>query len=94
MSLGILTLHLHIPGCTSLKEKRRRLKPLLTRLHREFNVSVTENDNQDVWQTATIACALISTDNGYTQRSLQKIALWIETHWPDLSLVDDHIEII
>jgi uncharacterized protein YlxP (DUF503 family) len=94
MSLGILTLHLHIPGCTSLKEKRHRLKPLLTRLHREFNVSVTESDHQDVWQTATIACALISTDNGYTQRSLQKISLWIETHWPDISLVDDHIEII
>jgi uncharacterized protein YlxP (DUF503 family) len=94
MSLGVLTLKIYIPGCTSLKEKRRRLKPLLARLHREFNVSVTESDHQDVWQTATIACALISTDNGYTQRSLQKISLWIETHWPDLSLVDDHIEII
>ncbi|OQY29775.1 MAG: hypothetical protein B6243_10930, partial [Anaerolineaceae bacterium 4572_5.2] len=39
MSLGLLTLHIQISGCSSLKEKRGRLKPLLARLHREFNVS-------------------------------------------------------
>ena len=47
MSLGLLTIHIHIPGCASLKEKRRRLKPLITRLHREFNISVAEIDLQD-----------------------------------------------
>jgi uncharacterized protein YlxP (DUF503 family) len=94
MSLGLLTLHIHIPGCSSLKEKRRRLKPLLTRLHREFNISVSEIDHHDVWQSATIACALVSTDKSHTQRSLQKIINWVETHWPDISLVDDQIELI
>jgi uncharacterized protein YlxP (DUF503 family) len=44
MSLGLLTIHLHLPGCASLKEKRGRLKPLLTRLHREFNISAAEID--------------------------------------------------
>jgi uncharacterized protein YlxP (DUF503 family) len=94
MALGILTLTLHIPGCGSLKEKRRRLKPLLTRLHREFNISVSEVDHHDVWQSAIIACACISTDNGQTHRSLQRIIQWVEFHWPDVSLVDDQIEII
>ena len=94
MSLGVLTLQIHIPGCSSLKEKRRRLTPLLTRLHRKFNLSVTEMDNHDFWQSATIACALISTDNGHTQRTLQKVIQWVDTYWPDVSLVDDQIEII
>lgn len=94
MSLGVLTLHIHIPGCASLKEKRRRLKPLLTRLHREFNISVTEADHHDVWQSTTIACALVSTDRGHTHRSLQQVVNWVENHWPDVSLVDDQIEII
>jgi uncharacterized protein YlxP (DUF503 family) len=40
MSIGILTLEIQLPGCKSLKEKRSRLKPLIARLHREFNVSV------------------------------------------------------
>jgi len=40
--IGTLTFHLHLPGCASLKEKRSRLKPLLARLHRQFNVSTAE----------------------------------------------------
>jgi uncharacterized protein YlxP (DUF503 family) len=94
MTVGILTVHLHLPGCSSLKEKRSRLKPLLARLHREFNISVAEVDRQDAWQEAMIACALVSNEDGHTQRSLQAVVNWIEASWPDVSLVDDHIEII
>lgn len=94
MSLGVLVLHLEIPGCASLKEKRSRLKPLLARLHREFNVSVAEIDRQDAWKEAVIACALVSSDHGHTQRSLQQVAHWVETSWPDLSLVDEQIELL
>lgn len=94
MSVGLLTLHLHIPGCTSLKEKRHRLKPLLHRLHREFNISVAEVDHQDAWQKAVIACTLVSNDNGHTQRSLQAIPPWLETNWPDVILVEDQLELL
>jgi hypothetical protein len=94
MSLGLLTLHLHLASCTSLKEKRRRLKPLLHRLHRKFNISVAEVDYQDRWQEAVIACALISNDNGHTQRSLNEVIHWIEISWPDVTLLDDRLEII
>lgn len=94
MSLGVLILTIHIPGCTSLKEKRRRIKPLLTRLQREFNISVAEIDHQDIWQSATIACALVSAERKHTYRSLQKVSSWIDRNWPDVSLVDDQIEMI
>jgi len=94
MSLGLLTLHLHLAGCTSLKEKRRRLKPLLHHLHRKFNISVAEVDYQDSWQEAVIACALISNDNGHTQRCLNDVIRWIEKSWPDVTLLDDHLEIV
>ena len=94
MSLGLLTIHLQIPGCTSLKEKRGRLKPLLARLHREFNVSVAEVDHQDAWQDALIACAVVSNDSAHTQRSLQQVVHWIETNWLDLEVLDDQIELI
>jgi uncharacterized protein YlxP (DUF503 family) len=93
MSLGLLTLHIHLPGCSSLKEKRRRLKPLLARLHREFNISVAEVDLQDTWQDAIIACALISNDNGHTQRSLQAVLNWIEEQWPDVQVAGEQLEV-
>ena len=94
MSIGLLTLHLNLPGCTSLKEKRRRLKPLLHRLHREFNISVAEIDYQDRWQEALIACTLVSNDKGHIQSYMQKVIRWIEKSWPEVTLMDDQIELI
>ena len=94
MIIGILTLKLHLPGCGSLKEKRRRLKPLLARLHKEFNVSAAETAHNDVWQSAGVGCALVGTDSGYIQRKLASIVAWIEKKWPDVTVMDDRIEIV
>ena len=92
--IGILTIHLHLPGCASLKEKRGRLKPLLNRIHREFNVSVAEMDRQDMWQEAVIACVLVNSDAKQIQKSLQTVAKWVQSNWPDGDVIDEKIEII
>jgi uncharacterized protein YlxP (DUF503 family) len=92
--LGLITIHLHLPACTSLKEKRGRLKPLLSRLHREFNISVAEMDRQDMWQEAVIACAMVNSDGPAVQRSLQSVAKWVVANWEDGQVIDEKIEII
>lgn len=94
MSIGVLTLQIDIPGCRSLKDKRSRLKPLLARLHREFNISAAEIDHHDAWQSSVIACALVSNSAKHTQRALQRVTVWVESYWPDVIVIDDHIEII
>ena len=94
MTIGILTITLHIPACSSLKEKRRRLKPLIARLRKEFNLSVAEMDHHDVWQSAVIVCALVSNGQQHTQRSLQKTLQWVETNWPDVTVMDNQFEIL
>jgi hypothetical protein len=94
MSIGLLTLYLYIPGCTSLKEKRSRLKPLLARLQREFNLSVAELDRQDAWQEAVVGCAMLSNDGNHVRSSLQTIRRWVETNWSEGQLLDEMIEII
>ncbi len=94
MPIGLLTVQLQLPGCKSLKEKRSRLKPLITRLHREFNISVAELDHLDVWDEATIGCAMISNSHQFSESSLQSIIHWLNKNWPDATVVDDHIEII
>lgn len=93
MPIGLLTLHLNLPGCKSLKEKRSRLKPLLARLHREFNISVAEIDQNDSWQSAVIACAMVSNDSNHIERSLQRVREWIETSWLDVFIESDRLEI-
>ena len=94
MALGVLTLQIDISGCKSLKDKRSRLKPLMARLRQEFNISIAEIDHQDAWQSAVIACALVSNSPKHTQRSLQSVVDWIESYWHDVTIVDDSIEIL
>jgi uncharacterized protein YlxP (DUF503 family) len=90
--------HLHYPPAPPrlllLKEKRGRLKPLLSRLHREFNVSVAEMDLQDAWQEAVIACAMVNSDAVTLQQSLQSVAKWVEANWTDGDVIEEKIEII
>ena len=92
--LGQLTIHIHLPACSSLKEKRGRLKPLLARLHKEFNVSVAEMELQDKWTESIIACALVNSDAVVVRQSLQSVAKWVEANWTDGDVMDDKIEIV
>jgi uncharacterized protein YlxP (DUF503 family) len=92
--LATLTIHLHLPGCASLKEKRGRLKPFLHRLQREFNVSVAEMALQDRWQEAVVACAMIGNEAAYLQSALETVRQWAEGNWRDGDVVDTKIELI
>jgi uncharacterized protein YlxP (DUF503 family) len=91
--VATLTLHIRIPVCASLKEKRGYIKPLLSRLHREFNVSVAEMDLQDKWDEALITCAMIGNDHAFLQSALQNVAKWVESHWTDGDVWDTKIQI-
>ena len=92
--IATLTIHLHIPACASLKEKRGRIKPLIVRLRREFNVSVAEMGLQDEWDEAVIVCAMIGDDHAFLQSALQNVAKWVEGHWTDGDVWDTKIEIV
>ena len=93
MVIGLLTLEIQLPGCQSLKEKRRRIKPLLARLHREFNVSVAEVELNDNWQQSVIACSMVSNSSAHAERTLRKVSRWMEKYWPDATIMDDRIEL-
>ena len=88
-----LTIHLHLPACSSLKEKRGRIKPLIARLHREFNVSVAEMDLQDKWQEAIIVCAMVGNKRGHVESALQNVAKWVEGNWTDGDVIEQKIEV-
>jgi len=92
--IGILTFHLHLPACTSLKEKRGRLKPLLARLHRQFNLSTAEMGLQDKWQEAVICGGMVGNNAAHLQSALETVRKWVEANWPDGDVLDVKTEII
>jgi hypothetical protein len=92
--VGTLTIHLHLSGCASLKEKRGRLKPLLARLHRQFNVSTAEMGLLDKWQEAIIACGMVGNDGIYLQSAMSTVQKWVEANWPDGDILDTNFELL
>jgi uncharacterized protein YlxP (DUF503 family) len=91
--VATLTIHLHIPTCASLKEKRGRIKPLIARLRREFNVSVAEMDLQDKWREAVIVCAMVGNETGHLESALQAVAKWVEGNWTDGDVIEQRVEV-
>lgn len=94
MSIGLLTLQIQLHNCSSLKDKRSQIKPILARLHRQFNVAVAELDLQDVWQSTVIGCVTISSDSTQNQRLLQQVIEFTGRHWPEIEVVQHRIETI
>ena len=92
--IATLTIQLHIPGCSSLKEKRGYIKPLISGLRREFNLSVAEMDLQDRWQEAVIVCAMVGNDRGFLESALQNVARWVEGHWTDGDVVGQKLDLV
>jgi uncharacterized protein YlxP (DUF503 family) len=91
--VATLSIHLHIPGCSSLKEKRGRIKPLIARLHREFNLSVAEIGLQDKWQETIIACAMVGNERGHLESALQTVAKWVQGNWTDGDVIEQKLEV-
>jgi uncharacterized protein YlxP (DUF503 family) len=92
MAVGILTLHISIPECHSLKQKRGRIQPVLARLYREFNIAAAETGLQDHHTEAILQCAALSTSGGEVQSYLQKVTVIFEKNWPDLEIQQYRIE--
>lgn len=94
MAIGVCSVELHLPGNVSLKDKRSILKPLLARLRREFNLATAEMGCNDLWQSAQVALVTVANDAGRVHAVLERAVHWIETHHPEVQVVDWKIEIL
>ena len=72
MVIGLLTVELYLPAARSLKSKRQILKSIITRVRNKFNVSISETDNNDLWQRASLSCCIVTNDAGFASKVLEK----------------------
>jgi uncharacterized protein len=94
MHIGICTIELRLPENHSLKGKRSVIKSINTRVSREFNVSIAEVEDQDVWQQAVLGVSCVSSSADYAHRQLERVVQWIETNRPDVMLLHYSIELL
>lgn len=88
--VGIYECTLRIIGASSLKEKRRVLKSILTKVRNRFNLSVAEIDHQNQWQLSKIAFAGVGSQKKVVEQELQKARYIIESN-VECEIMDDQI---
>lgn len=94
MHVATCVLQLHLYGALSLKDKRRVLKSVLTRLPRHFNVAVAEIDLQDRWQSSVICLVTVGNDQAYLHGLLEKAVSWISQNQNEASVESYAIEFL
>lgn len=93
MLVGILELHLGLPGVRSLKAKRGVIKGLQQRMRQRFGVAVAEVAFQDHWENAGIGVATVGTDPALIQRVLNQVVEFADGDG-DVVVVDYHVDLI
>ncbi|HJX11248.1 MAG TPA: DUF503 domain-containing protein [Candidatus Binatia bacterium] len=83
MVVGVLKLSLVIPENHSLKGKRSVLKRIEARVSNQFNISVTECGDQDLWQSAILGFGVVGSSQPVVQATLQKVIDFVD----DMGLV-------
>jgi len=94
MHIGVCTIDLMLPGNASLKGKRSVIKSIVTRVSREFNVSIAEVEDQDLWQRAVLGVACVSSSAGYAHGQMERVVQWIENKRLDVELLGYEIELL
>jgi uncharacterized protein YlxP (DUF503 family) len=92
MFIGVCHIEIHVPDSGSLKTKRHSLRSLKDRIRNKFNVSVAEVEDNDLWQKATLAVAVVSNDKSHLNQTLDHVLNLVRSV-PEISLLDYHIEI-
>ena len=78
MVVKLLTIDLHLPGRSSLKEKRFVLSSVKTKLRRRFNVAVSEIDHHDKWQRTCLAVVTVGVDGTAVEATCGQVLKLLE----------------
>ena len=94
MNIGICKVRFHLPEKHSLKDKRRVVKSITSRVRSKYNVSIAEVDDQDLWQVLTLGISYVSNHSDHAHEVLSKVVDFIRSTKPEAEMIDYEIEII
>ena len=76
--IALCLLEIHIPGATSLKQKRQVVESMVKRLRNRFNFSVAEVGYKDLWQRSELAVAGICQSSAQADRVMEQAISFVE----------------
>lgn len=87
----VLEIDLRLPGAQSLKEKRGLIRPLIERIRSRYHLSVAEVGDQDKWQRAQLAVAVVAGSAGHVNEVADEVErfIWSDTR-VEVITIDHH----
>ena len=76
--MGVLKLSLMLAENHSLKGKRGVLRSIQARVSNQFNISVAECGDQDLWQSAVLGLSVVGSSYQVVEATLQKVVEFVE----------------
>ncbi len=93
MTIGILRLEIFLHDSNSLKSKRMVLHSLKARLRNNFNIAVTQIDDEDKWSKSTLAIVGVEKNLQCMNRILSNIVDYVGA-FNNIHLIDYEMEMI
>jgi len=75
--VAIITVELHFPAASSLKEKRQFVRSAKDNLRNRFGASVAEVDHHQLWQRSALAMACSAREVGELHELLDAAERWL-----------------
>jgi uncharacterized protein len=91
VGVGCITFRIH--QCGSLKGKRKVVKSIIARIRNNFNASVAEVADNDVYQRAVIGVCMMGSDRRLINAKLDKLFNFAESLGL-AEMTDSELEII
>lgn len=94
MVIAAAEITLHLPEAHSLKDKRQIIKSVMARVRNQFEVSIAEVGENDIWQIAKIGLSYVSNSSQHASEVLEHVRRYIEETRPDVEISAFEKEII
>ncbi|MBM4436707.1 MAG: DUF503 domain-containing protein [Actinobacteria bacterium] len=94
MYVGTLRLWLTVHAAQSLKDRRRTVQSLVTRMRHTFNCSVADLDEDPTPRSAQIGVVCVSNSPQLADALLRRAVEFAETIHLDIEVTDERIEIV
>lgn len=72
-TIGSLTINIYCKESHSLKDKRRIIKSVISRLKNNYNVAVAEVNHLDNWQLATLGIVTLDRNEFMVHNTIENI---------------------
>ncbi len=78
MIVGVLKLSLILAENHSLKGKRGVIRRIQARVSHQFNISVAECGDQDLWQSTVLGFSIVGSSRHVVEATLQNVVDFID----------------